>query len=60
VSEALRDKVEAHLLESGNWEDVGSPYLRWLDLRARAAGDGRAVDIGTAVLREMDYEGRGV
>jgi len=57
--ETLRDKVEEHLIESGGWEYVNSPYLCWVDLRMRALGDGRAVPIGEAVQRQLAYEERG-
>jgi hypothetical protein len=58
ADETLRAKVEAHLLDTGRWLDTGSPYLRWLDLRAKEMGDGRAVPLGEAVQRQLVYEER--
>jgi hypothetical protein len=56
LPETLQDKVEEHLLDSGGWEFTGAPYLAWLDLRAKALGDGRAVPVGEAVQRQLAYE----
>jgi len=46
--ETLTDLVFDWLLASGNWRYVNTPNLAWLDLRAQAMGDGRAVHIGDA------------
>jgi hypothetical protein len=57
---ALVDVIEQYLIDSGGWQFVpNTPLLSWVDLRANAAGDGRAMDTGRAVLRQMAYEARG-
>lgn len=57
---ALVDLIETYLLDSGGWQFVpNTPLLSWVDLRAKAAGDGRAMDVGRAVQRQLSYEANG-
>jgi hypothetical protein len=54
---ALVDLIEVYLTDTGNWRFVpGVPYLAWVDLRSEAMGDGRAVSVGDAVMRQLRYE----
>jgi hypothetical protein len=57
----LNDQCAEYLRDTGMWTEMDTPLLRWVDHRARdLRRDGRAITIGDAILRQIEYEAEGL